>query len=787
MYLNILKRDLRRKKTMNCIILLFVMLSTMFFSSSVNNILSVIGGLDRYLDMAGMTGQVALIMEQNGEEPFADVLRENDKVRSFRRETILQITPDQVFCEGTEFTTEVQQLFLSSVDTMAVNCYDLSNERITEVEPGTVLMTGFLAKRLNADAGDTVQIKVSGETVSLKMAGICKDAVVGAEIVNCPRLILSSSDFERYYASDRIRENCRAGLYLIDTDNQTAAALFSVTAGCVYHVDRSTIKMSYLPDTLTAGIVMVVSLFLILISFVVLRFTIGFTIAEEFREIGVMKALGLRSSSVRLLYLVKYFGIAVIGALIGLAASFPFGSLLMESAGKSMVLGNDRPVLSGIICTAVNIGVVALFSWRCTAQIKKLTPIDAVRSGQTGERFRRHSSLSLGKSRIGTAGFLSLNNIVSAPKQSAILITVFTLCTLLVMVLSNMAATFVGKEIISVCSLTESDLFLKLKSYQEEIPKGNMTVSEVNRAVEAILAENGMPAKVYTEAAYNTAVSFGDHFESVRFLQCTDTQMTDYIYSAGTPPQYENEIVLTYTAAEKIGADIGDTVHIKMNGMEKDFIIAALTDSMSNLGMTGRFYPSLDLPVSAFQWTDSLQVVFDDHPDDGVIQARKAELKQLFDTEEVYTAEEYVEVVVGAGDTITGVKNLTLIVSLLIIILMTVLLERSFISKERTEIALMKAVGFRNRSVVGIHVLRFVMIAAVSVLLAAAVSAPATRLIMRPVYQALGSVRTFIVSIDSRENFIVLPLAVLTAVVCSAAVTALYTGSVKASDTAAIE
>ena len=296
-----------------------------------------------------------------------------------------------------------------------------------------------------------------------------------------------------------------------------------------------------------------------------------------------------------------------------------------------------------------------------------------------------------------------------------------------------------------------------------------------------------MPARVYTEAAYNTAVSFGDHFESVRFLQCTDTQMTDYIYGDGTAPQYENEIALTYTAAEKIGANIGDTVHIRMNGMEKDFIIAALTDSMSNLGMTGRFYPSLAVPVGAMQWTYSFQVVFDDHPDDKVIQTRRTELKRSFDTEDVYTAEEYVEIEVGAGDTINSVKNLTLFVSLVIIILMTVLLERSFISKERTEIALMKAVGFRNRSVVGIHVLRFVLIAAVSVLLSAAVSAPATRLIMRPVYQALGSLRTFIVCIDRQENFIVLPLAVLTAVVCSAAATALYTGSVKASDTAAIE
>ena len=70
MFLHILKRDLKRKKTMNCIILLFVILSAMFFSSSVNNILSVMGGVDRFLDMAGMKDYVAVMNEPEGKEPL---------------------------------------------------------------------------------------------------------------------------------------------------------------------------------------------------------------------------------------------------------------------------------------------------------------------------------------------------------------------------------------------------------------------------------------------------------------------------------------------------------------------------------------------------------------------------------------------------------------------------------------------------------------------------------------------------------------------------------------------
>ena len=52
MYINILKKDLKRKKAMNVILLTFIILATMFVSSSVNNIVSVTSALNNYLEMA---------------------------------------------------------------------------------------------------------------------------------------------------------------------------------------------------------------------------------------------------------------------------------------------------------------------------------------------------------------------------------------------------------------------------------------------------------------------------------------------------------------------------------------------------------------------------------------------------------------------------------------------------------------------------------------------------------------------------------------------------------------
>ena len=65
MFFDILKRDLKRKKTMNVIILLFVILSVMFISSSVMNLTSMTGSLDSFFDKAGV-GDYAVFERSGG-------------------------------------------------------------------------------------------------------------------------------------------------------------------------------------------------------------------------------------------------------------------------------------------------------------------------------------------------------------------------------------------------------------------------------------------------------------------------------------------------------------------------------------------------------------------------------------------------------------------------------------------------------------------------------------------------------------------------------------------------
>ena len=56
-----------------------------------------------------------------------------------------------------------------------------------------------------------------------------------------------------------------------------------------------------------AGLLILIGICLILIALLVLRFTLVFTIEEEYREIGIMKAMGLRNFAIKKLYLIDLY------------------------------------------------------------------------------------------------------------------------------------------------------------------------------------------------------------------------------------------------------------------------------------------------------------------------------------------------------------------------------------------------------------------------------------------------------------------------------------------------
>lgn len=788
MFWRILKKDLKRKKTMNIILLLFVVLCSMFAAASVNNIIAVMGGLDYYFEKAELGDYFIIERSTGGEDTISKILKHSENVSGYRTYNVVNASCDDLKTDSGKLMEFSNIALICDINNTKQNFFGMDNEVITDVEKGKVYITGSVPKREGVKIGERFYVELGDTKLPLEVAGFAKDALLGSEMMGNPRLLINSADFETLTADETIHTYSCGHVYDIDTDN--AAALESELNeqnGMLFSGDRDLIKMTYIMNMLVAAIILVVSAGLLIVSFVVLRFTIRFTIAEEFREIGVMKAIGLNNSSIRMLYLVKYLGITLAGAAIGYFGSVPFGNLLLKSVSENMVLGNDNGMIIGVVCCIAVVLIIMLFGWSSTRRIEKLSAIDAVRSGQTGERFRKRSLLSLGKSKFGSTGFLALNDVTSEPKQYGILTAVFAICTALVMILAVTANTLDSGSLLYLLSMTDSDVYLNDSTRGMEVIGGAKTIRETEDEIADILTENDMPGNVYLEGWYKLPVTAKNGSFQINFLKCADTVTTDYDYTDGSAPMKLDEIAVTKQISDKLGAKIGDRITVNIGGKESEFIITAYFQCFNNLGECARFHQDVEIADDLMTTCFAYQINFDDDPDKTVIDERIERLKVIFDNKNIFDTKGFVKDCTGVGDTIAAVKDLVLILSLIIVILLAVLMERSFISKERSEIALLKAVGFDSGSVILYHAMRFGITVLTGIVAAAVLLMPLTKLIMDPIFGMMGAIGNIEYQFNALEIFGAYPVIIFCVTVLSAALTAIYTKTIKASDTASIE
>ena len=789
MYQNILKKDLKRKRAMNIILLLFMILATMFVSSSVSNIINVTTALDSYFEMANAPDYFAVTMNKNLTVDLDETVSSASAVDRYATENTLFLMPENFIYEDKDIVIKVGTNLVHS--DICMN-YFLSDGSILEtVEQGEFYMAEGKADALGVDVGDKLTIELNGVSREFVLADKIKDALFGPDQMSVTRYIISEEDFECFLSAENTEENYGGTLVYIYSSNieTVLAQIKPLIDNSALTMDRAVMKFSYIFDIIVVGILLVVSIILIIIAFVVLRFTISFTLSEEFREIGVMKAIGIGNFKIRSLYLVKYMGLSIIGAAIGLALSFPFGKMLMSVSSQTIIVGKQSPILVNILCAVLVMAVIYLFCYGCTGKVKKLTPIDAIRNGQTGERFRKKSLMSLGKSKFPVTPFLALNDIVSSPRRYSIITLTFFLCLALLFILSATVSTMESNSLATAFGWADCDIYLDSKILAEcMLEDGHEKLEKHLEEMEQTLAENGIPAKCYQEIMFTLPVSFGENESNICIYHGTGVAMDMYEYTAGIAPQNTDEIAITRIAADKLNANIGDTITIKTIDGDKEYIISAFFQSMNMQGSGIRLHSDAYINYVQARACGNTQITFTDHPDSKEIEQRMEEIQRIFpDFENVKTCAEAVADMVGVAGTLDAVKSLVVVLTIVLAALITVLMERSFIAKEQGEIALMKAVGTRNGKIYAYHTLRFLFVGIIAVIIGEIFAMPLTHLCIDPIFKMMGMELAVDYIINPVEMYLIFPVVILITTAVSAFLTSLYTRKIKSSDTANIE
>lgn len=786
MFWRILKKDLKRKKTMNIILLMFVILCSMFAAAAANNIIAVTGGIEHYFDAADVP-DVNVKMFNSGESDFEEKIGELASVKEIRTEHWLCVSSSKYFrYNGKELDNFTNAAYLLSDREMAVNYFDESNHIIESVDKGCFYASASFLQDIDIKEGDEVALAVGDSHLTLKFMGQFKGALFASGKTVAPYLILNSADYD-CLDEDEATHIMNCGQFCINTSEVDEIRELAKNYDGVYVNTRKECKSIYLYDMLFAYVLMVISIVLMFTAFVVLRFTIGFTISEEFREIGVMKAVGIDSGSIRSLYIVKYLAIAVTGTMIGYFCSVPLGDMMLKTVSKNIVLGGESSALMGLLSSGLVVIVILLFCYGCTRRVNKLSPIDAVRNGQTGERFRKRSLLRLGHSKLPQAVFFPANDVLSSPKQFSIITVVFTLCILLMTLMSNYELTLKSEKLLRFFDVPSSEAHIIDSEIMGEVMIDQSAHKTIIADIEKLLADNGMPGKCTMTISAQFETSHEDKTESVTFRVMKGETNDTFHVDEGSAPQKVDEIAVTAGTLDNLDAEIGDRVTAVINGKEYEFMITGTFSSFVNTTNAAFLYKDFDLGHQKASNVMGVQIHFDGSPDKEQINQNIEKLRSLLETDKVYSTPDYINNFTGMSDTLNATKKMMMVITVIVTALIVILMERSFLSKEKSEIALMKAVGIPDSSIVAQHTLRFVIVSVIACILSTAALMPVSNVMMNWIGNMIGDISGLQCDFDPLEIFVVCPAILIGVTAIGSFLTALYTKTIKASDTASIE
>ena len=791
MFFRILKLDLKKKKVMNVLILLFIILATIFSASGLNNIVTVMNGTDYYLDKAGV-GDYEVIASANSN--VREILDNEEAVKSYKYETCILGTKNNVK-KGDENLDVAFNILFQSIEDSTLHFFDKNDNIITSINKGEVYLTGNCMKKCNLSVGDEITIVVNDAKFNVKVAGMAKDALLGSDFMGNTRFLLNKEDYQRIYnnmykeISEEKSDDYITEIFYIETDNPNEMdKCLSDASAILFSGSRDLIKLTYVMDMIIAFVVLVLSVCLVVVALLILKFTITFTVNEEYREIGVMKAIGVNNKNIRRIYIIKYLSLAIVGGIIGLLISVPFGNMLIKSTTENMVLGNSAGVILNIIGTIFIILVTVLFAYIYTGKVKKASPVDAIRNGQTGERYKTKTIYKLKNSHLRLNLYMAVNDILSSPKRFITIIISFFVCLILVLGIVITTDTMKSKNLLSTFC-TESDLYFTAVSNDAEETEeetSKETVEKTFKSFEKKIEDAGMPCTVCTDLLFSYKVTFNGETYNIRCSQGYNTKVEQYEYTEGVAPIRKNEVAITDIISKKIGAKIGDKITIDIENEQKEFIVTAYFKTLVNRGELIRLNENAPTNYGNIIGSGWYQINFKDNPSDEEIQNRKEKIKVVLNTDDVLDGAGMCAETIGVADTMETVQYLLLAITIIVVILVTLLMELSFVTNEKSQIALLKAIGFKNIHIMKWHIYRFLVATIIAEILSAIFVIPITKAWCNPVFGMMGDndINYFINPI---HVFLIYPGIVLVVTVITSAIAALSTNKVKSSDTANIE
>ena len=754
----ILRRDFLRKKSVTIVVFAFMFLSSWLVAGGSSLIVELTTALNNLFAIAQVPHFIQMHAGDINQADIDSWTGDNDLVAAQQSMEMMTIDGASLYLGDSPTSEENSIMDISFVQQNGDFDFllDLKNQ-IIQVDSGDIAVPIYFMQEKKLELGDTVRVSKPPFERNFTIAAFVRDAQMNPAIIHSKRFVVNAADYKALAAHFREKEYLIEFL-LTDTgqvDRFSAAYLASSLPKKGPAVDQSLFKIfNALTDGVIAGVVIILSLLLMVIAILCLRFTILATLEEDYREIGVMKAIGVAQGDIKRIYLSKYIAMGVLAALLGYLASLVSHRYL--SANILLYIGQASKTLLHYavpILAAASIAlIVVLTCLLILRRMNRISAVEALRSGGVGKAVKNIKFLSLGQSRVPDINILlGLRDLVQRFRMFGLLCFVFFFCACIVIIPIHFLTTMTSPSFIVYMGIGQSDIRIDLRQSEEIVDRfERMTVSIANDAD----VERFAPM---VTSQFKLLLSNGE-VETIN-IETGDFTLFPLDFVDGVAPQTEGDIALSFLKARDIDKGVGDVITLLIDGQEQALKVSGIYQDVTNGGRTAKAVLPTDIalePENALWYTINLDLTSPDK-----IPEKVGDYSAAFAPARVTDLEGYVGQTLG--NTIAQLKKVTLIAigaGLLVSVLMTALFLNMLIARDGSQIAIMKSLGFSLRHIRIQYLTKTLSLLAIGIVLGTIFANTIGQRLVSLLWTFMGAAQINFV-IDPLQAYLLLPLLLM--------------------------
>ncbi|TCL56850.1 putative ABC transport system permease protein [Kineothrix alysoides] len=709
MYSNFIKNDIRKSKLITATITAFILIAAMLTALAASLTVNLSGAVDNILLSAKAIHFIQMHTGDVDMEQLRNFAADQESVEDYQVLPFLNIDGAEIVIGDNSLADSVQDNGFSIQSEKFDFLLGLDN-KIISPSNGEIYFPIYYMQEGNAKLGDKVTI----HGVDFTVAGFLRDSTMNAALVSSKRFLVSEADFERILEFGQLEQLIEFRLCdgVSYADFETAYLDAGLPANGPPAITYAQIRLvNGLTDGIMIGVLALIVILVIIVAFLCIRFTLLAKIEEDYREIGVLKAVGMRVSSIKKLYLAKYSVIAGIACMLGFLLSVPLSEPFKQNIRLYMGESDRQTFLLGLLCgfvgAAAIYGVVLMYVNGVLRRFRKISAAQAVRFGSPREKSKSARGFLLSNNRIFPRNvFLGIKDILTRKKLYVTMLTVLIISSFIMVVPQNIYNTISAKSFITYMGMGICDATLYIKPTQAEdvTQKGteaaNSLATDENVEKYTMITTKMFDMKVDDGSTQKLRVSLGDH---------TAYPIT---YTQGTVPQTASEIAISTLYADDLAKTIGDEIVLTVDGADKRLTVSGVYSDITSGGRTAQAIfetssgdmLSVGIPITFRTGADSEAII--------------AQYKGQFPFAKVYGVEENISQMFGPMISSVKMASYAAIgVTVLLTVLVTVLFMKMLVAKDRYSIAILKSMGFTSEGIRRQYLTRSVIVLALGVII----------------------------------------------------------------------